>query len=437
MCCSQDPNDRFYEEIADQIWAFSELGFQEFKSADLLCSVLQKQGFTVQRNLAGMNTCFSAEFGQGKPVIAVLGEYDALPGLSQKEDADHPEQDPARSCGHGCGHHLIGTGCLEAAVKIKQYLAEGHSGTIRYYGCPAEEGGGGKVYMLRAGLFEDVDVALSWHPGSAFATLNSSVAGVRATVTFEGKSSHAGAAPHLGRSALDAAELMNVGTNFLREHVTPDVRLHYSFLNAGSPQPNVIPAFVQMAYVVRANNFTTMQEVYARVEENAKGAAMMTQTTVSMRVKTCFASYMPNDVLENLFSDIQPQIIPSYTEQELAYADRFAGQNNLLRRKDLTKGAITGAGTDVADVSWNVPTLTVTTICDGLGSLHSWQFVAQGKSSLAHKGMHAAALAMDLVAQKLFEDPQLCAQAKQELLQRKGSAQYCSMLPKDARPGEA
>lgn len=436
MCCNQTPNDRFYEDLADQIWAFAEPGFYEFKSAELLCSVLQEQGFTVQRNLAGMQTCFAAEFGSGKPVIAVLGEYDALPGMSQLEDADHQEADPARSCGHGCGHHLIGTGCLEAAIRIKQWLQEDRNGTIRYYGCPAEEGGGGKVYMLRAGMFRDVDIALSWHPGPAFASWNNSVAGVRATVGFEGKSAHAGATPHLGRSALDAAELMNVGTNFLREHVTPDVRLHYAFLNAGAPQPNIVPAHVQMAYVVRANDSLTMQEAYARVEKIAQGAALMTETDVTMQVKTCYASYLPNSVLETVFSGAQKQMIPTYTEQELAYADRYAAQRNLLRKPDLTQGVIAGAGTDVADVSWNVPTLTVTAICDGLGALHSWQFVAQGKSSIAHKGMHAAAQALHAVAQKLFEQPELCVQAKEELVRRKGTAQYHSLLPEDARPGE-
>lgn len=452
-----------FESISDQIWDFAETRYQEFCSSTLQADFLKKNGFTIERNLGGIATAFSASFGSGHPVIGLLGEYDALPRMNQTANACERQSDRPGTAGHGCGHNLLGTGTMETACLIKDWLEEEQlSGTVIYYGCPAEEGGAGKAFLTRSGCFDVLDFALAWHPGSKTGLIKEALANIRVIFDFTGKSAHAAAHPELGRSALDACELMNVGVNYLREHVKTDARMHYAYLNDGGDAPNIVPAAATLLYALRAPESSYVAELYDRVSDVAKGAALMTGTKVSYRTVSAYADLLSVPAMEKLMmAAMQETEKPEYTEEDYAYAAKFmllpelsgtadaASIDQTMREEAasalasidteiLPAGQTINLGsTDVGDVSWQVPTglIGVATAATGC-ALHTWQIVAQGKSPLAHKGMHYAARILFTAAKQLYSSPELCEHIQADYQQQKGKRRYRSMLPDSVKPGD-
>ena len=431
-----------FEAISDQIWEFAETRYQEFRSRALQADFLEQEGFTVTRNLGGIATAFSASFGSGHPVIGLLGEYDALPCMNQIADSPEKQTDLPGAAGHGCGHNLLGTGAMEAACLIRDWLLQTHSeGTVIYFGCPAEEGGAGKAFLTRSGCFDNLDFALAWHPGSKTGLIKKALANIRVIFDFTGKSAHAAAHPELGRSALDACELMNVGVNYLREHVKSDARMHYAYLNDGGDAPNIVPAAATLLYALRAPENTYVAELYDRVSDVAKGAALMTGTRVSCRTVSAYAELLSVPAMEALMMEaMQEAEKPEYADDDYEYAARFAA-DQASPSIDTTilpaDQSINLGSTDVGDVSWQVPTglIGVTTEAAGC-ALHTWQIVAQGKSPLAHKGMHYAARILFAAAKKLYESPERCALIQDDYQHVIGHRTYQSMLPDSVKPGD-
>ena len=448
--------------LSDRVWETPELYFAERESSEALASALENEGFDVERKVAGLDTGFVASFGSGKPVIAVLGEFDALAGLSQKKGlTEHaPVNDGGN--GHGCGHNLLGTGSLAAAVAVKEYMQEtGLKGTIRYYGCPAEENGSGKAYMVREGLFEDVDLAFSWHPMTKPSIWHvSTLANYSVRFRFKGKSAHAAAAPHLGRSALDAVELMNVGVNYLREHMIPEARIHYAITDTGGHSPNVVQSHAEVLYLIRAPRKKAVQELTERVHNIAEGAALMTGTSVEAVFEGAASDLVPNTVLaETMYKHLAAIGIPAYDEQDYRFAE---GIQATLSEEDIEadlagldretakmmKGraiadilppfaeevALSGS-TDVGDVSWVVPTMQCLTACFALGTpLHTWQVVSQGAMPIAHKGMLQAAKVIACTAVDAMENPVIIERATAEWKERLDGEAYLSLIPEDKTP---
>jgi aminobenzoyl-glutamate utilization protein B len=420
-----------YGEIAQQIWDLAELGYLEEKSAALLQSTLADAGFNIETGVAGMPTAFIASYGSGTPVIAILAEYDALPGITQ-DRVPVRQPHPSLQSGHACGHHLFGTGSTGAAVAVKDWLAaSGRSGTIRLYGTPAEEGGSGKVYMVRAGLFEDVDAVIHWHPGDRNGTgVYSTLAIKSAKFRFHGVSAHAAAAPHFARSALDGVEAMNDMVNMMREHVPQETRVHY-VITAGGSAPNVTPDFAEVYYYIRNPDPAQVSQIFDRVVKSAEGAALGTETTMEYEVTGGTYAVLPNEALGRvLHANLEQVGGVDYDTAELEFAQKI--------RTSLPDGSpplesaagvepfvvIQGArphSTDVGDVSWLVPTvgLSAATWVPGT-SAHTWQAIAAGGMSIGNKGMMVAAEAMALTAVDLFMDKDLIAAAKAELEQRIG-----------------
>lgn len=431
-----------FTSISDQIWKFAEPRYQEFHSSALQADFLEQEGFTVTRNLGGIATAFSASFGSGHPVIGLLGEYDALPCMNQIADSPEKQTDLPGAAGHGCGHNLLGTGAMEAACLIRDWLLQTHSeGTVIYFGCPAEEGGAGKAFLTRSGCFDNLDFALAWHPGSKTGLIKKALANIRVIFDFTGKSAHAAAHPELGRSALDACELMNVGVNYLREHVKSDARMHYAYLNDGGDAPNIVPAAATLLYALRAPESTYVAELYDRVSDVAKGAALMTGTRVSCRTVSAYAELLSVPAMEALMMEaMQEAEKPEYADDDYEYAARFAA-DQASPSIDTTilpaDQSINLGSTDVGDVSWQVPTglIGVTTEAAGC-ALHTWQIVAQGKSPLAHKGMHYAARILFAAAKKLYESPERCALIQDDYQHVIGHRTYQSMLPDSVKPGD-
>ena len=431
-----------FTSISDQIWEFTEPRYQEFHSSALQADFLEQEGFTVTRNLGGIATAFSASFGSGHPVIGLLGEYDALPCMNQIADSPEKQTDLPGAAGHGCGHNLLGTGAMEAACLIRDWLLQTHSeGTVIYFGCPAEEGGAGKAFLTRSGCFDNLDFALAWHPGSKTGLIKKALANIRVIFDFTGKSAHAAAHPELGRSALDACELMNVGVNYLREHVKSDARMHYAYLNDGGDAPNIVPAAATLLYALRAPESTYVAELYDRVSDVAKGAALMTGTRVSCRTVSAYAELLSVPAMEALMMEaMQEAEKPEYADDDYEYAARFAA-DQASPSIDTTilpaDQSINLGSTDVGDVSWQVPTglIGVTTEAAGC-ALHTWQIVAQGKSPLAHKGMHYAARILFAAAKKLYESPERCALIQDDYQHVIGHRTYQSMLPDSVKPGD-
>lgn len=431
-----------FTSISDQIWEFAEPRYQEFHSSALQADFLEQEGFTVTRNLGGIATAFSASFGSGHPVIGLLGEYDALPCMNQIADSPEKQTDLPGAAGHGCGHNLLGTGAMEAACLIRDWLLQTHSeGTVIYFGCPAEEGGAGKAFLTRSGCFDNLDFALAWHPGSKTGLIKEALANIRVIFDFTGKSAHAAAHPELGRSALDACELMNVGVNYLREHVKSDARMHYAYLNDGGDAPNIVPAAATLLYALRAPESAYVTELYDRVSDVAKGAALMTGTRVSCRTVSAYAELLSVPAMEALMMEsMQEAEKPEYTDDDYEYAARFAADqaspsiDTAILPADQS---INLGSTDVGDVSWQVPTglIGVTTEAAGC-ALHTWQVVAQGKSPLAHKGMHYAARILFAAAKKLYESPERCALIQDDYQHVIGHRTYQSMLPDSVKPGD-
>ncbi len=429
-----------YGGVARQIWEWAEVGYQEAQSSELLKTELEAAGFSIESDIAGMPTAFVASYGSGGPVIGLLAEYDALPGISQ--DAV-PERKPIidGGAGHACGHHLFGTGSVAAAIAVKQWLDEtGHEGTIRLYGTPAEEGGAGKVYMVRDGLFDDVDVALHWHPGSRnSAQAGRSLANKSAKFRFHGYSAHAAGAPERGRSALDGVEAMNHIVNLMREHVPQETRIHYVITHGGFA-PNVVPDFAEVYYYVRHPYAPTVLELFERVARAAEGAAMGTGTEMEYEVIHGLYDLVPNVALGQVMdANLRKVGGVEYTEAERAFARQiqatFEGgpSRPLGSEGEIVEFGVEGVGggsTDVGDISWVVPTAGLSTATWVPGtSAHSWQAVAAGGTDIGTKGMMVAAKTLALTMIELFQSPDVIAAAWEELAERRGADfEYTALL---------
>jgi aminobenzoyl-glutamate utilization protein B len=426
-----------YIDVALQIWKFAELGYLETQSSALLQQKLTAAGFTVRAGVADIPTAFVATYGSGKPVIAFIGEFDALPGLSQ---AAVPERRPLQegAPGHGCGHNLLGTGSMAAAIAVRDWLAAGgRGGTVRFYGTPAEEGGGAKSYMVRAGLFDDVDVAISWHPGqSNDASPSSNLAMVSAKFRFHGVAAHAAAAPDRGRSALDAVEAMDAMVNLMREHVPQETRIHYIITHGGAAE-NIVPDFAEVSYMVRHPDMRVLEGIWQRVVDAARGAALGTGTTMDFEMTSASYNLLPNSYLADLDRrNMQALGGVKYTAEERAFAEalRKTMAGTLLRLGSEEQGqpptdTFSPASTDLGDVSWKAPTTEFTTATWVPGTpAHTWQAVAADGMSIGMKGMLLAAKTMALTGVDLFTSPDHIAQARAEFDRRRGGAVYTFKL---------
>lgn len=419
-----------YFQVALKIWEWAELGYQEHRSSSLLQETLTNEGFSIESGVAGIPTAFIAEYGSGSPVIGMLAEFDALPGLSQKI---LPVREPLveEGTGHGCGHHLFGTASVAAAISIKDWLRNsGHSGTIRVYGTPAEEGGAGKVYLVREGFFEDVDVVLHWHPGDRNdASPKTSLANRSAKFRFYGRSSHASSAPEQGRSALDGIEAMNMMTNLLREHVPQGTRIHY-VITRGGLAPNVVPDYAEVYYYVRHPYAATLEEIFPRVVKAAEGAALGTGTTMEYEIIHGLHSVLPNHALARaVLGNMETVGGIEYDEQEQIFAEEIRktlDQNSIPLGSQSTIQPFTpgrsGGSTDVGDVSYMAPTVgfIAATWVPGTGA-HSWQAVSAGGMSIGKKGLVMASKVLAMTAVDLVLDEELLYAATQEFEERRGS----------------
>ena len=458
-----------YTAMSDRIWGFAEPRFQEYDSSRLQQEYLKARGFSIRADLAGEETAFIAEYGSGKPVLAFLGEFDALSSLEQEADSTERRPVPGKTNGHGCGHHLLGTAAVAAADALKTYMeSHGLLGTIRYYGCPAEENAGGKAYLVRDGFFNDCDAAITWHPSTTNKTMMADkyLSNFRVFFTFHGISSHAAGAPELGRSALDAVEIMDIGVNYMREHMIDEARVHGAITNPGGIAPNVIPSEAQILYAIRAPKVTQVTKLYERMCDIARGAALITGTTVDIKQVAAYSNVIENDTLEDIMYENMRHFVPiGYTEEELAYARRFQeviteldkeGLKDLIsilsgrdkeKKRQMEESPMLdfvlerhvsfggGGSTDVGDVSWVVPTGKVDINCYAAGTaLHSWQAVAQGKAPAAHKGMLTAAKIMACTGAELLEKPELLERIKEDWLEKLDGETYPDPLPKDVKP---
>ena len=418
-----------YGEIAHKIWSFAEMGYQEEQSVALLQKTLKEEGFTIEDGVAGMPTAFIASYGSGKPIIAVLGEYDALPGLSQQA-VTHKES-AGGVAGHACGHHLFGTASTAAAISIKKYLVEsGKSGTVRFYGCPAEEGGSGKVYLTRAGLFDDVDVALNWHPGNSNgADPGAALANKSAKFRFHGIAAHAAGAPEKGRSALDGVEAMNYMVNMMREHVPEDARIHYVITDGGKA-PNVVPDFAEVYYYARHTTRDVVIDIFDRMVKAAEGAAMGTGTTMDYEMIGGTHELLPNLTLQKLmYSNLKEVGGYTYTAEERKFAEEISKSlsttletKNVEGISDYNPNPEAGGSTDVGDVSFKVPTVGLYTATWVPGTpAHSWQAVAAGGTSIGEKGMMVAAKTIAKTGMDLLDDPSILIAAQKEFIEKRGA----------------
>ena len=459
-----DNNSGLFTEVSDKIWEYAELSLKEFKSTELYVKTLLELGFEVEECVAGIKTAFLGKAGSGRPYIGILGEYDALSGLSQVGGATERCEVEKGGCGHGCGHNMLGAGSLAAAYGIKKYLEEtGKSGTVIFYGTPGEEGGAGKAFMAKVGLWYDLDAALTWHPMDVnevtTGTCNSCI---QVLYKYRGVASHAAGDPENGRSALDAVELMNTGVQYLREHTKDDARIHYAIIDGGGFSPNVVQPTASVLYMVRSKRVADANALQARVDKIADGAAMMTDTTYERIFIDGTSGTVPNHKLESLlYKNLEEIGVPEYTPEEWSYAEQLKATYDshgvipsLAAMLDpeakaavskLTDGgklainnfvaplytgdAFSPGSTDVGDVSWQTPTAQVYTACFISGAPgHSWQNVSVGKTSIGHKGLIYAAKVLAATAIELFEDPSLIEEAKAEW-QRRTEGGFESPIP--------
>ena len=437
------------EDVANFLWDNPETAFTEYKCAAYLCDVLRKEGFTVKENLAGIKTAFSGTYGSGKPVIGILGEFDALSGLSQ--EAGCPEQKSiGGDAGHGCGHHLYAAGSLGAAIAVKRWLeTTGNPGTIVFFGTPGEEGGSGKSFMARDGVFDGLDAAFTWHPGVANKLwTDRSLANYQILYKFDGTPSHASSRPELGRSALDAVELMNMGVQFLREHMPNYCRVHYAITDAGGMSPNVVQPHAEVLYLIRGADNATVKELYQRVNDIAKGAALMTSTKEShVFIKAC-SNLVHNTVLRKVLYDKLVELGPPAMDDGDVQTARKFSQTALAGLPgadpedpiagdiwEYTEQEAQGySSTDVGDVSWVCPTAQILTATFARGTApHTWQMVAQGKLPQAHKMTRYAAKVMAASAVEMMANPALLAEAQEEFRKRVGEG-YDAPIPKGVSP---
>lgn len=460
-------------DVSDKIWEFAELSLREFQSGELYAKVLKEEGFEVEHPFAGIETAFRASFGSGKPVIGILAEYDALTGLSQEAGSSERKELVTDGNGHGCGHNLLGAGAMAAAFAVKKYLEEKGEGRgkVILYGCPGEEGAATKAFMARDGVFAECDAALTWHPGN----VNQVTSGtcntcIQTEYKFTGVASHAAGAPEFGRSALDAVELMNIGVQFLREHMPDTARIHYSITDAGGDSPNVVQPRAQVLYMVRSVWAKDAMALQERVDRIAQAAAMMTDTAMEKRFIDGCSNTVPNKVLETLlWENFNEAGLPSYTEEEMAFAKALYDSVE-VKNPDLP-GAATDeseeiyefvdekschgttpmnnflipylysekprmGSTDVGDVSWCVPTAQINTATyPAQAPGHSWQNVSCGKTSIAHKAMLLAGKVLAAAAVDLMEKPEVLAAAKEEYEKKmKRYGGYFCPVPKGAVP---
>ena len=459
-------------DISHRIWEYAELSLKETRSAALYIEKLKEHGFEVETGLAGIDTAFSGKFvsGSGRPVIGILGEFDALSGLSQKAGCTHQEALEPGGSGHGCGHNMLGAGSFGAAVAVKRYLEEtGTDGTVLFYGCPGEEGGASKAFMAREGLWKTLDCALSWHPSNAnevvTGTCNSCI---QVLYRFSGVASHAASDPENGRSALDAVELMNIGVNYLREHMRRECSIHYAMVDGGGLSPNVVQSHASVLYMVRAVEVSCTLELQERVDRCAEGAALMTGTSFEKVFVDGTANTVPNTTLERLmFDNLSSVPVPEYTEAERAFAaeldascphtDELPGHGTRIDpgiymevlemsdkgRKPLNDFIVpfysgnefSPGSTDIGDVSWQTPTVQLNTACFTAHSPgHSWQNVSIGASSIGDKGTVYAAKVLACTAADIYDDPSIAEKAGAELAERLGTDGYTCPIPPGAEP---
>lgn len=445
--------------INQDVWKHPEFGYQEKYSSAVLANALREEGFAVETGIGGLPTSICAAWGSGRPVLGILGEFDALPNLSQEAGVASPSPIPGQKYGHGCGHSALGAGSVGAAILIKEWLKEkGCSGTVKFFGCPAEETGFGKAFMAKEGCFVGLDGALSWHPNDLNAPMAvRTVAYYKVRFDFTGRSSHAGGYPELGRSALDACELMNVGVNYLREHIISTARVHYAYLDCGGDAPNIVQAHASLLYFVRAPRLQQSAEILERIKKIAQGAALMTETQVKITVLGGLSDCVPNRTMAEVVDEaFRTMGAPDFDENDFAIARRFLdAQPPEQRAATIAKGAklngvseeefaqkplhtavipfvpammdqlLTGSS-DVGDVSYLTPTSQLTTAAGVPNSMpHTWQFTGQVGTSIGNKASIAAARALALAAARLYEDPALLEKAKAELLQKTGGKYEC------------
>ena len=454
--------------IADKVWEFAELSLQEFKSAETYCEALEKEGLDVERGTCNIETAFAASYGHGRPYIGILAEYDALSGLSQEGGLIERKEKNAGGNGHGCGHNLLGAGAFAAALGIKAYLEQNDvSGTVILYGCPGEEGGAAKAFMARDGLWKKLDAALTWHPEDVNeVATGSSNSCIQTQYKFTGIASHAAGAPEKGRSALDAVELMNIGVQFLREHMSDKARIHYAITDAGGCSPNVVQPRASVLYMVRSNHVAEAVELQKRVDKIAEGAALMTETTYEKKFIDGLADTVSNFALERvLYKNFEELGVPKYTEEENAYADALAetydssgvpgvaAENDENAKEQVEKmqkeyghamngfltplyqkDAFKAGSTDVGDVSWLTPTAQIHVAawpngCPG----HSWQNVSCDRTEIGHKAAVHAGKVIAATAIDLIEDTSLLDEARAEFEKRTKAGFVCP-IPADAVP---
>ena len=461
-----DAKKEAFLHAGDLVWEYAEIGFKEFQSAKALTDVLKAEGFAVQEGVAGIPTAFVASWGEGKPIIGLLGEYDALPALKHAAGNPVESSEIVSENGHGCGHNLLGAGALGAAVAVKDYMqAHGLKGTIRYYGCPGEEFGSGKMFMARAGLFDDLDAAFTWHGGAYNAiTADNSLANLCAYFKFKGRTSHAAGSPHLGRSALDACELMNVGCNYLREHILPDERIHYAYTDVGGSAPNVVQDHACVFYYVRSPRLYQVLDLYERVKDVARGAALMTGTQLEIVLNDGLCDYVPNDTLSKLlYESFCEAGGPKFSEEEKALAAEFAKTFDPAAVADKARtlaahfspevaekykdqilvedifpyhasDMISSGSTDVGDVSYCAPTAQMNVSTWALCTTgHTWQVTAQSGSDIGRTGTVKAAEVLALASIKAMQNPELLEKAKEEWKKTTGGKYVCPVAD-DVQP---
>ncbi len=442
-----DKNADVICSVSDFLWDNPELGFGEYKAAEYITRLLEENGFSVERNVSDIPTAFKATFGEGTPRLGILAEYDALSGYSQ--EGCIPEKKPIDGvdASHGCGHNLFAGGSFAAALAVKAYIEETGKGSITLFGCPAEESGAGKVFMARDGVFSDTDAIVSWHPESMYMVrTRPALANVKVNYTFDGLAAHAGAAPHRGRSALDAVELMNIGANFLREHMELTSRVHYAILDAGGKSPNMVQSHAVVQYMIRAVDSKAVNELHQRIERIAQGAALMTDTSVSSEVVSAYSSLITIPALQKTANEAMHDIpLPVPTEEEEEYGRKIFETCNpeALQRGeypfatevlDPAPPVNHGGSTDTADVSWNCPTVQMHIANWVKGTpAHSWQSSSQSGASYAKKAMLYAGKAVAATHMRLIDNPEIIEQAKKEHREKTGGVYVCG-LPKELKP---
>jgi len=453
-------NESILNDLAYDIWTHPEVAMEEHYASQRLSDQLEQAGFSVTRSIGQMPTAFIATWGTGKPIIGILGEYDALPGLSQKVSA---AQEPVKADapGHGCGHNLLGVASMGAAIAVKEAMVKHDiKGAIRYYGCPAEETLSGKVYMAKTGVFDDLDAAITWHPGAMNSVWSFSLAALNSfKVNFHGRAAHAGSAPQAGRSALKAVQLMDIGVNYLREHITPQARIH-CVITKGGTAPNIVPPYAQVWYYVRAPKRDQVETIFAWMLDVSKGATLMTQTTHDVEFLTGCYDMLPNKILGQLIHEKMKRVgSPVFTDKEMEFGRKlqanmpqemskesilFSGRTSIEKGIPFSSNIMplsdnvgsTGGSTDVGDVSHITPTAQFSTCCQVIGApTHSWQVVATSGSSIGFKGMITAAKVLALTALDLQTKPKHLEAAREEFNKTIEENKYISPLPENTVPG--